>query len=96
MKIIFTPEAEPVSDYKVEEVYQDTLSKGLKELHTCNDMLLTRFRVGVKEGDIEELTVIMEDIDGTIFEETSTDGVFCKLWNAEITNLFMNLSMRIM
>jgi len=95
MKIIFTPEAKPISDYKIEEVYQDTLAKGLKELRVCNDMLLSRFRVGVKEGDIEELTVVMQDIDGTIFEETSTDGTFCKLWGAKITDLFMDLSCRI-
>jgi len=95
MKIIFTPEAKPVSDYKVEEVYQDTLSKGLKELQICNAMLLTRFRVGVKEGDIKELTVAMEDIDGTIFEEASTDGTFYKLWYAKITGLFMDLSFRV-
>jgi len=95
MKIIFTPNAEPTSDYKIEEVYQDTLSKGLKELQISNYILLTRFRVGVKEGDIEELTVVMEDVDGTIVEETSTDGTFYKLWSAKITSLFIDLSCRV-
>ena len=92
--VTFTPTAKPISDYVVEEIYQQTL-KGTKEVDICNDILLTRFSVGLVEGDFKKLVVKTTDNEGNEFEEVSTDGTFCKLWNIKIFGLHLDLSLRI-
>jgi len=92
--VTFIPETTPISDYKVENVYQQVIH-GTKEITICNYLLLTRFRVGVVEGDFKKLIVKTIDDEGKAYEEATTNGLFCKLWHIKIFGLSIETTMRI-
>lgn len=62
MVIVFTHDAEPVSDYEVEEFYHTF--KNSKEIHICNLNVLSRFRLGVISGEIDNFTIRVKREDG--------------------------------
>ncbi len=66
MVIVFTKDADPVSDYDIEEFYN--MFKKVKEIHICNSLLLMRFRVGVARGEIENFTIRVEQEDGSYLD----------------------------
>jgi len=93
-QIKFSKEGECVSDYDIEEFYEENKNESI--VHIACDTILDRFRVGVKEKDIEPFNLTVIDIDGTIREEViSEDAMFCKIWESNILNLRLETSMRI-
>lgn len=66
MVIVFTKDADPVSDYDIEEFYN--MFKKMKEIHICNTLLLMRFRVGVAKGEIENFTIRVQQEDGSYID----------------------------
>ena len=73
--IIFTPNAAPISDYDVEDTYQKLKTK--RRVKISSSLLFTRFRVGVKVGDIPPFTIILIDINKDVYKEVvKADGNF--------------------
>lgn len=76
MKLVFK-DGYPISDFDVEDFYNTNKSKSL--IFTSSSLVLTRFRVGVKEGDIppfdievydgEELYLLTVDNNGRINQD---------------------------
>lgn len=76
LTIKFTKDADPVSDYEVEEFYQTF--KNSTTLMICNNLVLQRFRVAVHEGEIEKFTLFVEnedgDFKGCVFERLESNA----------------------
>lgn len=62
-RIIFTNEAESVSDYNIEEFY--SRNKDKDSIKISNVILLNRFRLGVVNKEIEPFELTIEDFDNT-------------------------------
>ena len=62
----------------------------MKYIEISSAILLDRFRVGVKTGEIKPFNVIIEDIDGKIYKDTCTEkGKFDgDAYNAQILDLY--------
>lgn len=63
MKLVFI-DGYPVSDFGVEDFYKTNKTKGL--IFTSSSLVLDRFRVAVKEGDIPPFDVEVYD-DGELY-----------------------------
>lgn len=73
--VVFTKRAKPISDYDVESTYEKV--KNMKYIEISNSHLLDRFRVGVYKKEITVFNLIVEDLDGKIYEDICTgDGKF--------------------
>ena len=68
--VVFTKRAKPVSDFDIESAYEKY--KDIKCVEISNVLLLDRFRVGVKRKDIARFNLIVEDLDGKIYEDVCT------------------------
>ena len=69
--VVFTKRAKPVSDFDVESTYQRI--KDMKCVEISNMLLLDKFRVGVKRKEIPQFNLIVEDLDGKIYEDICTE-----------------------
>ena len=85
--IIFTAKANPISDFDVENAYEEMKFKD--NILISNQTLLYRFRVGVKKKEIPVFKLIVEDLDGKIYEAIiSKNGVFNgNLYSSKILSL---------
>ena len=73
--VVFTKRAKPISDYDVESAYAKY--KDMKYVEISSLQLLNRFRLGIKNGEIKQCNLIVEDLDGKIYEDICTgDGKF--------------------
>jgi len=70
--IVFTKRAKPIADYDVESTYQRV--KNMKYVEISNSHLLDRFRVGVYKKEIPVFNLIVEDLDGKIYEDVCTEA----------------------
>ncbi len=68
--VVFTKRAKPISDYDVESTYEKV--KNMKYIEISNSHLLDRFRVGVYKKEITVFNLIVEDLDGKIYEDICT------------------------
>ncbi len=92
--VVFTKRAKPISDYDVESTYEKV--KNMKYIEISNKLLLDRFRLGFKNNEIEQFNLIVEDLDGEIYEDViSTNGHMYKAWDAVILNLSLELNMEL-
>jgi hypothetical protein len=64
--IYFNKNGKPVSDFEIEQKYQEL--KNFNEITISNQLLLSRFRLGVAQKEIEPFKVILTDIDDKIRE----------------------------
>lgn len=95
LTIKFTKDADPVSDYEVEEFYQTF--KNSTTLMICNNLVLRRFMVGVKVKEIPQFELEVTDIDGTVVKEIcGKNGCLCDAYNTIILNMDLNMSMTLM
>lgn len=69
--VVFTKRAKAVSDFDVEEAYEKY--KNFKYIEISNMLLLDKFRVGVKRKEIPQFNLIIEDLDGKIYEDICTE-----------------------
>ena len=77
--VVFTKRAKPVSDFDVESAYEKY--KDMKCIEISNSILLTRFCLGVKKKEISQFNLIVEDLDGKIYEDiVSIDGSLNECW----------------
>ena len=68
MKIIFCKEAEKVSDYEIEDFFQSHKNLGNEEeVKISSFLLLYRFRVAVKQKEIEPFDFEVIDFDGNMY-----------------------------
>ena len=75
MKINFCKEAEPVSDYEIENFFQENKNKEVIDISSM--LLLYRFRVAVAKKEIEPFEIRVEDFNGKMFHDViSPDGKF--------------------
>lgn len=86
----FTKRAKPVSDFEVESTYQRI--KDMKCIEISSHLLLYRFRIGVKRGEIKSFNLIVEDFDGQIYEDICEDDgkLNGKAFNSKILCRFDN------
>ena len=85
-----------ISDYDVEKTYQ-SFKDIVGELSISNNLLLTRFRLGVKREEIEPFEITVVDIDGTeVNEMCSKDGCLCNAWDTKILSQDLNMVMEIL
>lgn len=65
--VVFTKRAKAVSDFDVESAYEKY--KDFKYIEISSMLLLDKFRVGVKRKEIPQFNLIVEDLDGKIYED---------------------------
>lgn len=68
----------------------------MKCIEISSHLLLYRFRVGVKRGEIKSFNLIVEDIDGQIYEDiVSIDGCINNCWDSLILsqNLYYTIEL---
>jgi len=82
MKLTFTNTATPVSDYDIEEAYEKLRNKEVIEI--SNQLLLSRFLVGVKRKEIEPFTFSIIESDGKINSIQVEEGGKIKDWNSKV------------
>ena len=83
MNIIFSKKGISVSAYQIEKFFQE--NKNNKVINISCEILLARFRLGVKQQEIPPFTIIVKDVDNTLIKEKcSIDGKLCKVWDTEI------------
>lgn len=90
--VVFTKRANPVSDFDVESTYQRI--KDMKYIEISSSLLLNRFLLGVKRKEISQFNLIVEDLDGKIYEEIcSEDAKFTyTIWGSVVLNLGLKYS----
>tara|TARA_R110000851_G_C13072996_1_gene565028 strand:- start:1494 stop:2063 length:570 start_codon:yes stop_codon:yes gene_type:complete len=94
MKIIFNKTGLAIADYNLEEFYQNNKYK--EEITISNYSVLTRFRLGVKQRDIESFSLTIEDIDETIIQDIcDNNGLMSKAWEAEVLSINFNNTMNL-
>jgi hypothetical protein len=92
MNIYFNKNAKPISDYEIENFYQENKNK--KSISICNYLLLTRFRVGVKEKEIDYIKLFTIDLDNKLkISKSSKDGTMDN-WDQEILSISINTTTR--
>lgn len=69
--VVFTKRAKAVSDFDVESAYEKY--KDFKYIEISSMLLLDKFRVGVKRKEIPQFNLIVEDLDGKIYEDICTE-----------------------
>lgn len=69
--VVFTKRAKAISDFDVESAYEKY--KDFKYIEISNLQLLNRFRLGVKKKEISQFNLIVEDLDGNIYEDICTE-----------------------
>lgn len=92
--VVFTKRAKAVSDFDVESTYQRI--KDMKYIEINNSQLLNRLRVGVKNSEIKQFNLIVEDLDGKIYEDiVSTNGCLNECWSSLILsqNLYYTMEL---
>lgn len=94
MKIIFCKEADKVSDYEVEDFFQAHKNAGDDdEIKISSFLLLYRFRVAVRTGEIEPFQFDVIDFDGEVYaaecDETGRldDQTMRSVYRAKVLNL---------
>lgn len=93
--VVFTKRAKAVSDFDVESAYEKY--KDFKYIEISNLQLLNRFRLGVKKKEISQFNLIVEDLDGKIYEDVvSIDGNLCKCWDSLILSQNLYYTMELM
>ena len=90
--VVFTRRATPVSDFDIESTYNKY--KNFKYIEISSMLLLDRFRVGVKRKEIPQFNLIVEDLDGTIYEDICTENG--KIVNCWTSNVLMTFEKQIM
>ena len=92
--IYFNKTGDPVSDFDIEQKYQEL--KNLKEITISNQLLLSRFRLGAAKKEIEPFKVILTDIDNKI-KESKINSYFelYEVLNSKICSLTGNYAHRI-
>ena len=90
MHIIISRKGTPVSLYHIEKFFQDNKDK--KVINLSDETSLTRFRLGVKQGEIPPFKITVKDINKTLTTEIcSHDGKLCKSWNTTILKTWEKL-----
>lgn len=87
--VVFTKTAKPVSDFEVEQRFQEL--KDIPCAMISSQLLLYRFRVGVLRKEIEPFELVVVDFDGTNYSEVITEsGKFDEgtIYNAKIMGLY--------
>lgn len=93
--IVFTKRAKAVSDFDVESTYEKY--KDFKYIEISNLQLLNRFCLGVKTKEISQFNLIVEDLDGKIYEDVvNTNGELTECWKAKILSTVIDYSMELM
>ncbi len=93
--VVFTKRAKPISDYDVESTYEKV--KNMKCIEISNRLLLDRFLLGVKRTEITVFNLIVEDLDGTIYEDICTGyGEIVNCWKSEILTVTIKTSLELM
>ena len=92
--IVFTKRAKAVSDFDVESAYAKY--KDMKYVEISSLQLLNRFRLGIKSGEIKQCNLIVEDLDGKIYEDiVSISGCLDKCWCSLILSQNLYYSMEL-
>lgn len=95
MNIIFSRKGISVSIYQIEEFFQE--NKNNKVINISCEILLTRFRLGVKQQEILPFTLIVKDIDNTLVKEKcNVDGKLCEVWNTKILRSWETMLMKLL
>lgn len=89
----FTKNCFPVSDYDIEEKFQEY--KVHNHIKICNDLMLTRYRGAVVKGEIEPFKLIIIDEDGTEHEGIIKDNVWPFMEKIKITEKFCDLTIEL-
>lgn len=93
--VVFTKRAKAVSDFDVESAYEKC--KDFKYIEISSLQLLNRFRLGIKNGEIKQCNLIVEDLDDKIYEDiVSIDGCLDKCWSSLILSQNLYLTMELM
>lgn len=93
--VVFTKRAKAISDFDVESAYEKY--KDFKCIEISNLQLLNRFRLGVKKKEISQFNLIVEDLDGKIYEDVvNLNGEFVDCWKAKILSSIIDYSMELM
>ena len=75
--------------YCLNKIYK--IQNNLKYIEISSNLLLYRFRVGVNRGEIKSFNLIVEDVDGQIYEDVCEDGKLNgKAFNSKILCVFDN------
>ena len=92
--IVFTKRAKAVSDFDVESAYAKY--KDMKYVEISSLQLLNRFRLGIKNGEIKQCNLIVEDLDGKIYEDIiSISGCLNNCWCSLILSQNLYYSMEL-
>lgn len=93
--VVFTKRAKPVSDFEVESAYEKY--KDFKYVEISNGILLTRFCLGIKRKEIAQFNLIVEDLDGKIYEDVmNLNGELDNCWKAKILSSICDYSIELM
>ena len=85
MHIVISRKGKVVSLYEIEKFFQDNKNKAV--INIADEVILTRFRLAVKNNEIEPFTITVKDLDGTLTTEKCTvNGKLCDVWNTKILN----------
>jgi hypothetical protein len=95
MNIIFSRKGVAVSAYQIEEYFQE--NKNNKVINISCEVLLTRFRLGVKQQEILPFTLIVKDIDNTLVKEKcSIEGKLCEVWDTKILRRWETMMLKLL
>lgn len=92
--LVYTPVAKPISDFEIETWYTAKLTAakfhGYIATLTASQLAVTRFRVGLVEGDFDELILQYNGVDYPV----ESDG-FVSWWN-DVPDFQMDLALRLL
>ena len=95
MHIVISKKGKAISLYDIEKFFQENKNK--RVINIADEASLARFRLAVKNKEIEPFTITVKDIDNRLTtEKCSVNGKLCAVWYTKILRTHEDLIMKLL
>ena len=95
MHIVISKKGKAISLYDIEKFFQENKNK--RVINIADEASLARFRLAVKNKEIEPFTITVKDIDNRLTtEKCSVNGKLCAVWYTKILRTYEDLIMKLL